>query len=135
MAGATVDIDGVSPSLSGMTFTGGNYVLGQAGAGGTCNSTTVNGPATLDVAAGSDADRAPVTLAERRPVAPAAGSQLTISGGISGPGGLCLDDQGTVVLPERTATAAHGGFRRHPHRGEFICDSCRQSLAVDRRER
>jgi autotransporter-associated beta strand protein len=56
-------------------------------------------PATLTVVAGSsDTISAPVVLDSNVTVLPAAGSQLTISAGISGTGALTIDDQGTVVL-------------------------------------
>jgi len=56
-------------------------------------------PATLTIAAGSsDTISARVVLDSNVTVLPAAGSQLTISGGISGTGALTIDDQGTVVL-------------------------------------
>jgi autotransporter-associated beta strand protein len=47
---------------------------------------------------GSDTISAALALASNVTVVPAAGSQLTLSGGISGAGPLTVDTQGTVVL-------------------------------------
>ena len=98
-AGAvTVNLDGASPSLADVTFSGtGSYTIAQ-GSGGTLQLDNGASPATLTVSAGSDTISAPVALASNVTVLPAAGSQLTISGGISGAGALAVNDQGTVVL-------------------------------------
>ena len=97
-AGATVNLNGVNPSFADVTFNSGNYTLGQQGSGGTLQLHSASGPATLTVVAGSDTISAPVALDSNVALLPAAGSQLTISGAISGPGALSVDDRGTVVL-------------------------------------
>ena len=98
-AAGTVNLDGVSPSLAGVTFDStGGYTIAQ-GSGGTLQLANGASPATLTVSAGSDTISAPVALDSNVIVLPAAGSQLTISGGISGAGqSLSVSDQGTVVL-------------------------------------
>ena len=48
--------------------------------------------------AATDTITSPLTLSGTVTVLPAAGSQLTVAGGISGPGGLAVDDAGSVVL-------------------------------------
>ncbi len=48
--------------------------------------------------AGSDAILSPLALAANVTLLPAAGTRLTISGGVSGAGGLTIDAPGTVVL-------------------------------------
>ena len=55
---------------------------------------------------GSDTISAALALASNVTVVPAAGSQLTLSGGISGAGTLTVDTQGTVVL---TGTNSYTG--------------------------
>ncbi len=107
VAGGTVNLDGVSPSLADLTFDSmGGYTIAQ-GSGGTLQLDNGDSPATLIVAAGSDTINAPVLLDSSVLVLPAAGSQLTISGGISGAGqSLTVDDQGTVVL---TGTNSYSG--------------------------
>ena len=97
-AGGTVNFDGVSPSFADVTFSASGYSIGQQGSGGTLQLGSAASPATLTVAAGSDTISAPVALDNNVTILPAAGSQLTISGGISGPGALSVADQGTVVL-------------------------------------
>ena len=54
--------------------------------------------ATLTVATGSDTIGAAVILDSSVTMLPAAGSKLTVSGGISGAGGLTVNAPGTVVL-------------------------------------
>ena len=97
--GVAVNLDGASPSLAGVTFNGTGYTIGQQGAGETLQLAGSAGPATLIVAAAnSDTISAPVALESNVTVLPAAGSQLNISGGVSGAGSLTVDAPGTVVL-------------------------------------
>jgi len=98
-AGATVGLDGESPTFATVTFSGAGYTIAQQGSGGTLLLANGADSATLTVAAGEDTISAPVALQSNLVVLPAAGSQLTISGGISGAGqSLSIDGQGTVIL-------------------------------------
>ncbi|MGO9115920.1 MAG: dockerin type I domain-containing protein [Thermoguttaceae bacterium] len=103
----TVNLDGVSPSLANLTFdTTGNYTIAQ-GSGGTLQLANGTSPATLAVAEGSDTISAPVALDSDVAVLPGTGSQLIISGGISGAGqSLTVNGQGVVVL---TGTNSYTG--------------------------
>ena len=98
-AGGSVDLNGASPSLADATFDStGGYAIAQ-GSGGTLQLANGAGAATLTVAAGSDTISAPVALDSNLIAAAAAGSQLTISGGLSGAGeSLTVNGPGTVVL-------------------------------------
>jgi autotransporter-associated beta strand protein len=97
--GATVNLDGESPSFADVMFSGTGYTIAQHGSGGTLQLANGANSATLTIAAGSDTISAPVALQSNVNVLPAAGSQLTISGGIGGAGqSLSVNGQGTVVL-------------------------------------
>ena len=97
--GATVSLDGASPSFAVVTFGGTGYTIGQQGSGGTLHLVSGTSAATLNVAASSsDTISAPVALDSNVTVVPAAGSQLNISGGVSGAGSLTVNTPGTVVL-------------------------------------
>ena len=86
--------------------------LPRAGTGGSLLLDNGAGPATLTVAAGSHTISAPVVLDSNAVAIPAAGSQLTISGAISGAGqslsvgGSGTGGSGTVVLAAPIATRA-----------------------------
>lgn len=103
--GVAVNLDGASPSFADVTFNGTGYTIGQQGAGGTLQLANGASPATVTVAAGSDAISAPLELASNVTFLPAAGSQLTISGGISGAGqSLSVDGVGGEVVLMGTNT-------------------------------
>ena len=97
--GGTVNLDGANPCVGNVTFNSlGSYTIAQ-GSGGTLQFDGGAGPAMLAAVAGSHTISAPVALQSNLLVSPAAGSQVTISGDISGAGeSLTVDDQGTVVL-------------------------------------
>ena len=106
--GVTVNLEGVSPSFTYVTFNGTGYTIAQQGTGGTLQLANGASTADLNVAAGMDAMvSAPLVLGSNVAVVPAAGSQLTISGGVSGTGqSLNVDGPGTVVL---TGTGGYTG--------------------------
>ena len=93
----TVTLD-ASPVLSAMTFSStSSYVL-QGSGGNILTLSATSGVALVTVSAGSHTIAAPLTLASNADFAPAIGTQLTISGAISGAGGLSLSDAGTLIL-------------------------------------
>jgi autotransporter-associated beta strand protein len=97
-AAGTVELNGASPSLGAITFQSGSDSTIAQGAGGSLLLSNGASPATVTVAAGADTISAPLALESNVTLLPAAGSQLTLSGGISGPGELSLDGPGTVIL-------------------------------------
>ena len=95
-AGGTLNLNGASPSLAGVTFNStGSYTIAP-GSGGTLHLAGGASPATLTVVAGSDTISAPVELDSNALIAPALGSALTISGAISGTGSLTISGPGAV---------------------------------------
>ena len=93
----TVTLD-TSPQLSAMTFSStSSYVL-QGGGTNFLTLSSASGGALVTVSAGSHTIAAPLTLASSASFAPASGTQLTISGEISGTGGLSLTDAGMLIL-------------------------------------
>ena len=93
----TVTLD-TSPQLSAMTFNStSSYVL-QGGGTNFLTLSATGGVALVTVSAGSHTIAAPLMLASNTNFAPAVGTQLTISGAISGQGGLSLTDAGTLIL-------------------------------------
>ena len=96
--GATIDLNGESLSFASVTFSTDGNAVAQQGSGGTLDLANGANSATLTVTGGSDTIAAPVDLQSNTSVLPAAGSQLIISGDISGMGSLTVDAPGTVVL-------------------------------------
>ena len=98
-SGGTVNLNGVGPNLTAITFAGsGSYTI-ATGSGGGLLLDNGSGQATISVSAGSDMISAPTTVASNLVVSAAVGSTLTISGGISGGNNsLTLNGPGTLVL-------------------------------------
>ena len=97
-AAPAVSLDGQSPSLSGLAFSGTqSYTLAQ-GTGGTLTLSNISGPATIGVA-GNHAISAPIRLTSSVSVSTnGSGDSLIISGAISGSGGLNMMGPGTLTL-------------------------------------
>ncbi len=95
----TVSLDGADPSVAGISFAGSGGDEVAQGSGGTLQLDNGGSPATVAASAGSNTISAPVALLSNVVLAPAAGSQLNVSGNISGAGqSLSVDGSGTVVL-------------------------------------
>ena len=95
----TVRLDGASPLLAALTFNtaGSGYTLVQ-GSGGTLNLGNGANPAAVTVSSGTQSITAPITLTGSGEFAPAAGTELSLSGSIGGTGALSLTDSGTLIL-------------------------------------
>ncbi len=106
---ATVTLDGVSPTVSAMTFSntsGGSFTLTQ-GSGGTLSLANGPGTASVTVAAGSQTIALPLVLDSGTSVmVNDAGDMLTVSGSVGGPGGLTKGGAGTLVL---SGTGSYSG--------------------------
>jgi fibronectin-binding autotransporter adhesin len=107
---AVVTLDGASPNLAALTFSNSaaNYVI-ASGSGGTLqlNGGTVAVAVTVTDSAGSHAISVPVALVSNTVMTVANSSNtLTISGPISGSGGLTTGGVGEVVL---TANNTYSG--------------------------
>ena len=98
-APTTVSLNGANPSVAGVAFiASANQTIAQ-GSGGTLQLDNGSSSAAITVAAGSQTISAPILLSSNLVISPVAGSQLTLSGGISGAGQtLTVNDQGTVLL-------------------------------------
>ena len=97
---ASVTLDGASPSLAALTFSNvaASYTI-ASGSGGTLNMNNGAATALLTDAAGSHTISAPVSLDSNTNVAVNnAGDSLTVSGPVSGSGGLTASGAGMVVL-------------------------------------
>ncbi|MGO9110783.1 MAG: beta strand repeat-containing protein, partial [Thermoguttaceae bacterium] len=101
-AGSTVTLDGANPSLGGLTFNSadsGFTIASDAVMGGTLCLNNGTNSANIVVSAGSQTISAPLLLDSNVVVVPTAGSQLTISGPISGAGSsLTLEGGGKLIL-------------------------------------
>ena len=99
-AGGTVTLDSANPSLAGLAFDSANgYTIAPGDPGGTLCLDNGTASANIAIAEGRQTISVPVVLDSSVVVLPAAGSQLTISGPISGEGSsLTLDGNGSLVL-------------------------------------
>ncbi len=97
-AGSTVRLDGADPSIAAITFSSSTSFTIAAGSGGVLHLANGGSRARITVSSGSHTISAPVELDSNLTVLPAAGSQLTISGGITGAAVLTVDDRGKVIL-------------------------------------
>jgi len=96
---ATVTLDGAKPSLAQIAFNGSAGVQIVQGTGGALQLGASSNNAVISVVAGKNTISVPVLLTSNLVVSPAAASQLTISGGISGTGqSLSVDGPGMVVV-------------------------------------
>ena len=98
-AGNTISLNGANPSLAAITFNSSttSYTISGTG-GGVLHLANGGTSASITVSSGSDTISAPLSLDSNVTVLPAAGSQLTISGRISGSGALTVNNPGKVVL-------------------------------------
>ena len=111
--GTTVNLNGASPSLAALSFTGGAYTIAQ-GTGGTLTLNNGANPANLTDSAGSHSITAPVQLgSDLIATVTNAASTLTLSGGITGAGKtLTKAGAGKLVLSgvqEYAALYLNGG--------------------------
>ncbi len=100
-AASTVNLNGASPSLAGVTFNSGSsgYTIAQGTGSGTLYLNNGGSGASITVSGGNQAISAPVGLVSSVVVSPASGSSLAISGSISGAGSsLTVDGGGTVTI-------------------------------------
>jgi autotransporter-associated beta strand protein len=98
-AAGDIDLDGVSPSLAAVTFSGTSGSTIAQGSGGSLLLNNGTSPALLTVSAGTHTIGAPIVLDSNVTLLAAAGSQLTIAGGLSGAGcSLTVGAPGTVVF-------------------------------------
>ncbi len=100
LAGGTVTLDGANPNLASISLDSGSngFTLAAGEPAGTL--LLENGTASANIAVvGSQTISTPVVLDSSVEVVPTAGSQLTISGPISGTGtSLTLNGDGTLIL-------------------------------------
>jgi fibronectin-binding autotransporter adhesin len=93
----SIDLTGVNPNLAALSFSASNYTLSN----GSLTLQSNSGTATVTVSSGTQTIGSALFLASSVDIAPAAGSQLTISGNIQelSPGqSLTLSDNGTLIL-------------------------------------
>jgi autotransporter-associated beta strand protein len=98
--GSPVRLDGTSPTVAAITLdnTTSSYTISQ-GSGGTLQLNNGTSNALITVAHGSHAISAPVLLNSNLSIAPASGTNVTLSGAIAGAGeSLTVNGQGTVLL-------------------------------------
>ena len=96
----SVTLDGDNPSLNAITFndSAASYVIAQGSGTGSITLDGNGGNANVTDLAGSHTISAPIDLATSANVNVASGQQLTMSGTVSGPGGLVNDGAGTTIL-------------------------------------
>ena len=96
----SVTLDGENPSLNAITFddSAASYVIAQGNGTGSITLDGNGGNANVTDLAGSHTISAPIELATSANVDVASGQQLTMSGTISGVGGLVNNGLGTTVI-------------------------------------
>ena len=93
----SIDLTGVNPNLAALSFSTSNYTL----SGGSLTLQSNSGAATVTVASGTQSIGSALFLAGSVDIAPAGGSELSISGNIhelSAGQSLTLSDNGTLIL-------------------------------------
>ena len=109
--GHTVSLNGSSPSLAGITFSGGSgYTIAQ-GSAGSLQLSSSTAAATVTAVNGNPTISAPVTLDSNVEVSATTGSTLTIAGNVSGSNALIFSGPGKLVL--RGANSYTGGTTVH----------------------
>ena len=93
----TVTLD-TSPQLSAMTFSSTSSYALQGGGTNFLTLSATSGAALVTVSAGSHTIACPLVLASNTNFASVSGTQLTLSGAISGSGCLTLTDAGMLIL-------------------------------------
>jgi len=96
----SVTLDGENPSLNAITFddSAASYVIAQGTGTGSITLDGNGGNANVTDLAGAHTISAPIDLATSANVDVASGQQLTISGTVSGTGGLVNNGSGTTIL-------------------------------------
>jgi autotransporter-associated beta strand protein len=98
-AAGTITLNGASPRLAGITFSGSDGYTIAVGSGGTLSLNNGTSPAIVAVMSGSNIISAPVVLNSGLNVSAAANTTLTFTGAISGTGqSLTLNGPGKLVL-------------------------------------
>ena len=98
-ATGNIDLNGASPSIAAVTFSAASGAAIAQGSGGSLVLNNGTNPATLTVTSGTHTISAPIVLDSNVKLLPAPGTQLTLSGGLSGAGySLTVAAGGTVVL-------------------------------------
>ena len=97
--GAPLDRTVADPSIAAITFSSSSTSFTiAAGSGGVLHLANGGSGGRITVSSGSHTISVPVELDSNLTVLPAAGSQLTISGGITCAAVLTVDDRGKVIL-------------------------------------